>query len=804
MGRVFAVIQKNLHFKIDDTGGHMRQHAFEALIVLGLASVWTAQALGQPAAGSPTVAQPASSDDILAEVVVTARRRSENIEDVPISIAVLSANQLQAQSVFSEVDLESAVPGLLIRETSGQNGFNFALRGQTVDAYTNSAPGVLTYVDEVQVRAHSMSAFYDLDNIQVLKGPQGTLFGRNATGGAVLFQTTQPSVGDDFNGYMQARYASYDTTAFESGITLPLGPIAVLRVAGNYTEGGAFVHNIYDNTWLGDQDERSGRLTLVVKPFDNLTNRTTAEFTHDTGSNLPGETYSAYQCGATNNGIPLVTPSACFYSPATPGWGAYLAAHPTTYPGGIVAFQTYQHSLGPWQSDINYNQPHDSETTFGANNTTWELSPEVTIKNIAGFNRSWDRDPIDYDGSPYPIFQNGGTDTNPIGEFMATRQYSDELQLQGKALDNALNYVIGGYYAYEYDTIITGELSAFSLPPVYPGSGYAINFGTADRTYAVFAQSTYNLGAGFSLTGGARYSWDNISASQLPGSIYFGADAERLTNSKPSFTGSLDYKLTPELLLYVTARSSWRSGGFNFASPPIPTTAAGGGNEFLAESDHDVEVGAKFSGRLFNMPVVLNVDGFNQWTDNVQRVAYAIVDGNNSSFTANVPKAEVTGFEMSGQIKPISSLEFGGSLVYTDARYTENEVTLFGQSVFYGPYSDTPRWSGTLYGQVSQAMPGKEGTLALRVDGYTQSMFYFSNLNATTNPGSGLPSYTLLNARVTWSDIMGTKLTAAAYGRNLTDREYFTGGDPTGTDLGVNTAFPGQRRVFGVELRYKF
>jgi len=129
----------------------------------------------------------------LAEIVVTAQRRSENLEKTPVAVSVVSGEDLSKRQIVSESDLQAAVPGLTVRATSSSEQLNYAIRGQSVDAFSGSRPAVLPYIDEVQVNNNSSTAFYDLASVQVLKGPQGTLFGRNATGGAVLFTTAKPT-----------------------------------------------------------------------------------------------------------------------------------------------------------------------------------------------------------------------------------------------------------------------------------------------------------------------------------------------------------------------------------------------------------------------------------------------------------------------------------------------------------------------------------------------------------------------------------------------------------------------------------
>ena len=174
-----------------------------------------------------------TSDDI----VVTARRREEALSKVPLAVTAITSELLAAKSIRNENDLQSAVPGLVIKQNGSANAFNYVIRGQTIDTYTNSPPGVLPYINEAQIVSYSASSFYDLANIQVIKGPQGTLFGRNTTGGAVLYQTAQPK--DTLGGYVQGRYGNLDAYQVQGAINLPLSDSVRLRVAASRTGRGA-------------------------------------------------------------------------------------------------------------------------------------------------------------------------------------------------------------------------------------------------------------------------------------------------------------------------------------------------------------------------------------------------------------------------------------------------------------------------------------------------------------------------------------------------------------------------------------
>jgi iron complex outermembrane receptor protein len=562
------------------------------------------------------------------------------------------------------------------------------------------------------------------------------------------------------------------------------------------------VHNLYDGAWLGGAATSVGRVSLTLKPVEGLDNTTTVQYGHFGGTNAPTQLYSANACQSTNNGIALLSTVACLYNPAFPGFAAFLAAHPNAYPGGAYAFVAYQKSLGPWSANVDFPAEHDANAGFFVNNTAYDVNPDLKLKNIFGYTHSRSSDQNDFDGTNYPIFA-AGSEADPMAEVFRVRQVSDELQLQGKAFDEALNFLAGAYYSYEQDQN-DYPLVAFDLSPVIPGTPVRYHWQITDRSRALFTQETLALGGGFSLTAGVRETWEDTGISQLAGSIFAGADSEEQSAKKPSWNLSLEYQATQDLLLYAATRGSWRTGGFNGTSPAIPAYSSGGGNVFKPETTRDVELGAKFSGHVADIPVRLNVAAYNQWIDDIQRTAYLILNGNPLAITVNVPRAEITGLEAEGEVRPLSWLQVGGSISYADARYTDPGVSYFNNTLTFGPYGDTPRWSGVLFAQATESLPARWGDVSLRGDYYVQSTQYFSNLNATINPGTELPSYGLVNMRLDWSKIHDTGLTGGLYVRNLTNKEYYVGGIPQGADLGLNQASPGRPRMFGIDLKYSF
>jgi iron complex outermembrane receptor protein len=645
-----------------------------------VSTIAAAQSVSAAAVGS------AAAGNSLDEIVVTARRRAESLENVPVAVNVVNAAAIETRGIQTQADLQIAIPGLTVVSGNNNNELNFVIRGESVDGYSGSPPGVQPYIDEVPMPIMSSTAFYDLENVQAVKGPQGTLFGRNSTGGAVLFQTAAPK--EDFGGYASVQYGNYDRFVAEAAVNLPIIPDKLLvRFAGTATSGGAFVRNLYDNQLLGDDDERSGRVTIEARPFEGLINVTTVQIDDATGTNVPDTAYYTVPCGQPSGF------NSCTYSPNNAAFftkllsGGLYAGYPSgyVYPGGFQNLPAFQRSRGQYVIDQNADFEHYLSSTMVINKTTLDLSTTSSIKNIFGYSYASNSIGYDTDYSPYPIVQmyapsavlDGGTSSV---ESSKTRTISDEMQLQGTALDQRLNYLGGLFYS---------ESREDYLSPLWLASidnAVAYHAQTGDKSYALFTQETYKLTDNLNLTVGGRYTKEDISLVQLDGSVFGAGSPQSISEKKPSWTASLDYHFNSAIMGYVTTRGSWRRGGFNPFNPPTATpetsASAPGGNYFLPETIRDVEVGVKFDGHVADVPVRANLAVYNNWIIDIQKTAYIVFDGTVSSATVNVPKSDVKGLEADINVRPIEWLTLGTQAAYTDARFTDPTSTLLGAPVW--------------------------------------------------------------------------------------------------------------------------
>lgn len=762
-------------------------------------------------------AEDAASSPSDGEIVVTARRRGESLSKVPLSIVAIGSDELAARNLTSEADLQRSVPGLTIRSGQTDNALTFTIRGQGVDTFSGSRPAVVSYLNEVPLSSFSASSYYDLESIQVLKGPQGTLFGRNTTGGAVLYTTAKPT--DIFEGYASAQYGNYDALKFQAALNAPLiGDKVLLRVAGSFEQRDGWQYNVATGQHQSEVDRQAVRATLAINPGGPFESTTVGAYSHSGGSSIGLQTWSVYGCGETNNGIPLAPASvACAYGPAAPYWDAYLAGNPNATPGGIVDQPAVQRALGTRKVNSPVRNFHRANDYLLMNTSSLEISPALTVKNIIAYAKADTYDMFDPFGTgPYRVASQTSTGDDVPGTFQGFRQstksLTEEIQISGST--GNLTYLVGGFFSWQRDFYRT-PFTFFDLRPVAPPAPSVQDFVTKDNSQAVYAQSTLDLSdmitPGLKVTGGFRYTWEQIKLIRGPLSTAVGAASENISFSDPSWTIGLDYQASPDLLLYALQRGSFRAGGINGTGQYRPTTSDQGGNLFLPERARDIEVGAKFAGTAGTMPIRANLAVYTSKITNIQRALFTFLPADVAlegvvtlaTITVNIPSARVRGVEFDGSIEPFEGLQLGGSVTYTDAKYTNGRAESFGTVYNYGPYADTPKWSGSAFAVVTVPIDDAAGKLTVRGDVYSQSAQYFSNLGNTLAPNTRLPSYTLINASINWTEVFGTRIDLSAFIKNATQKGYFTGGFGF-PPLGINSAIPGEPRTYGISAKVSF
>ena len=334
------------------------------------------------------------------DIVVTAQRREEKLSKVPVSVVAFGAETLQARNITSEQDIGTLVPGLQVKNGQNSNQLSYSMRGQSLDPFSGTSPAVLPYLNEAPYNpGNTATAFFDLASVQVLKGPQGTLFGRNATGGAVLYSTPMP--GDEFSGYAILRGASRDYGQMQAAVDLPLVPgMLAIRLAFDITRGNGYVTNINTGNTLGDKNSRSGRATILFTPSDTIKNVTVFQYDRVRGTEgvggiynyhsnptTPGDPSTQFISDGTNHipnttGTLLSNTLAALYAnndgPAAPGF----------FPGGVEGYTQFARA-NPYKVWLQYDLPHRARNVFVSNTTEVDVGTNVTIKNIFSYMKGF-------------------------------------------------------------------------------------------------------------------------------------------------------------------------------------------------------------------------------------------------------------------------------------------------------------------------------------------------------------------------------------------------------------------------------
>ncbi|MCB1667367.1 MAG: TonB-dependent receptor [Porticoccaceae bacterium] len=757
------------------------------------------------------------------EVVVTARRKEESLQDVPIAVSAFGAEQIKQRGIDTEADLQVSTPGLQVRVTNSSNQLNYSLRGQTVDSFSNSQPAVLAYVNEVQTTGVSASSFFDMESIQVLKGPQGTLFGRNATGGAVLYQAKRPE--NEFGGYVTAGIGSFDAREFEGAVNIPLTDELAMRVSGLRRTRDGWQDNLYNGDELAEDDTENVRLSLSFNG-DRLQNHFMGYYAEHRGKTEGLKVRNAYEClsivggvcaqGEPNPNNPSIDVGDLLFASFLYPEGVLLA------PGALddnprllelgqqMGFTGFGSYVDAANAQLDYDEVINNESNDSVinqklftNTTVFEISDSMTLKNIIGYNVNESFQSTDVDGSPFMLLKMGNeTDTGAFGNGYQYNydQFSDELQISGDLFGGDLSYIAGVYYYKEKfeNNIPLKFIADYTTDPFGPEFTYHAE--VEDESKSVFAQATYALTEALNLTVGGRHTWEEVTIQHKSDSAYFGLvpPSSTIKVDRPSWLISLDYRINEENMVYLAHRGSWRTGGFNLTS--INVTPNGiVPDSFKPEKAQDIEAGWKFSGDLAGIPARINVAAYKQVIEDVQRTVYLQI----TSLTGNVEEAEVKGVEIDAQFDLTDWLEVGGAFAYTDAEFTKPLGDVVGYNFEFGPYADAPEYQWSVYFMTQTHLDGL-GDLTFRGDYYSNDDTYFSNLNDSIGPGTELDSYELLNFRASLADIAGTGFTAVAFLRNATDEEYERGGLPLAGVTATNATIIGEPRTWGLQVTYNF
>jgi len=809
------------------------------------------------AAGAQNAEQHNSKIDALEEIIVTAQRKEERLQDVPISIALFDQEQITQRNIITAGDLSTYTPSLATNNRFGGETTTFAIRGFTQEIQTS--PSVAVYFADVPApRAQGgttggngagVGAFFDLQNVQVLRGPQGTLFGRNTTGGAVLLVPKKPTA--ESEGYVSASLGDYDYRRLQGVINQPLTDNLRIRVGVDSNSRQGYLNNVsgIGPDDFADVDYNALRISLVA----NITPA------------LENYTIFAYSDSDSNGYLPKIINQDNIERDPFPDLRAAQIASTSG------DFYDVANGLP--------NAHQQIEQLQLINTTSWDVSENTTLKNIFSYSRfEQAQASMIYGENGY---QNGTTlpvyaiaiSPEPGKNNVAQQTYTEELQLLGNSADGKFTYQLGAYY--EVSKPLDGFQSSYSPASLacmdvdnlqctdVLGVGFLSNskseYDFLNR--GIYAQGNYALTDRLNLTVGLRNTWDRSEglgeslkiSFPSPNTPAYGcvqpvplvqggtseeveSDPSRcsfkreVSSSEPTWMVNLDYRPGDNSMVYAKYARGYRQGGINVTSYGLET--------WDPEKVDLYELGMKTSW-VAAVPGSFNFSVFyNDFTD--QQIAINTVSCLNiPSFALpffpacdGIPPSEfpapAQGIGNSGE-STIQGVELDSTLFLTDNfkiqiayAYLDTELKSIDlppvdrgfafyapNAVVGGPMAITPRNKYTITASYDLPISDELGLLTLSGT-YTYQDEMFGNASSIVATGSSsqdsdgedLPSQKQLNINLGWKSILGSTFDLAMFVTNVTNEEYVT--YTSGASFGWDAAMLNPPRMYGASLSYNF
>lgn len=704
---------------------------------------------------SASAAVAAENPALVEEVIVTAQKRAENLQNVPASVSAVTGDALRQQQISSVEGLAQSLPNVNFGQTTGNA--RIAIRGVGFDNISLGNEGRIAYhVDGVYVSrpAAALATFYDVERVEVLRGPQGTLYGRNATGGAVNLVSRAPT--QDFGGYLDGTVGNYGLYKVEGALSGPLSDAVSGRVAFQVVERGGYGKNVTTGEDVDDQSTRAIRAQLRLEPTPWVQLTLSGDyFTED------DHAYSFHFLGQGSLPNPTSTPAL----PGIVPKGLLIGGRVTADNRDSAADSGPSNSREFWGLGANLH------ATLGA----------VELNAVTGYRSSDFKTTTDLDATSARL--------TIYDQLENSTQFSQELRLSGDF--RRAEWMIGGYYFNE--SLFGGTRVALDpavLGPPRPTTGLKQGFfglGSIDTdAYALFGRLRLHLSERVAVNFGARYSDERKEIDEenkldlttayppfVPVYPPTPPGVRRQTSASwTSFTPSVtvEFKPTEDLLLYATYSKGFKSGGFNLGNVQPP---------FAPEKITDYEVGLRadwLEGRLRT-----NLSAFNyDYTDlQVSKVNGTVIS------IENAASAKVRGLEAEVLLRPIGPLRLEANFALLDSEY-ENYVSSDPARAALGAIdlsgndlTQAPRYTVNL--NASYRWDTALGTITARGEARWVDRVYFTQYNLAH---VSQPAYELFNAFLTWESA-DRGWTASAYVRNIADKEIISSGLVSSTLVGA-------------------
>jgi len=703
----------------------------------------------------------------LEDIIVTARKRSEGLQEVPIAISAITAIVLEQRASPDLSDVGRGLPNVVLDPAPGYaNATAFSIRGMSFqDPDPTFEPAVGIVLDGVFLGKANASLLdlYDVDSVEVLRGPQGTLFGKNTIGGLINVKSKRPT--GEFHVGAELTVGNYGRLDWRGSIETPIGDsgLAVKLSALSKSMDG-FFYNEFKGRRAGQEDTKAARLSILYAPpaanFDLLL---VADVNRDKGDQSP-----------QRNASP-------------PGYAAAALGYPAlTDPDLFVVRENAQTYINATARGV----------MLEAN---WRMVAH-TLTSISGFRHTDDSSLLDLDGDDITLFE--------YPRSLIEQQISEEIRI-ASTWSETLDYVAGALFFRQMHHQFANQIAdcaLLGLCPGLPAGIVSIPLESISRqkgnAEAVFAQGNYHITPVLRVTVSGRYTWEDKQFSLSPPGFNlappvfapFVADSASFHDFTPKL--GLDYKVNADQMLYVSYSKGFKAGGFNGRSNT--TTGIG---PYQPEKVTAYEAGYKsewFERRLRANAAIF----YNDYTDmQVEAIVQSAAGAGQETLVKNVGNARTQGVEFEGTAVLSPQFSIDAAAGYLDARYTRFFADLTGTGI---PTDNTnlklrraPRWTGHIAPNYEVPL-GSAGSLRALVDVSYSSDY---ETDVTNDAFAHRPAATLVDANITYESGSG-RYRVTAYGENLSDRRFIANGIGAGGLFAFNQ--PNRPRVYGVKLAIKY
>jgi len=730
----------------------------------------------------------------LDEVVTTAQKREQSTQDVPIALTTADADFIESRNITSINGLANLAPNLKVENTPGNTtGAQISIRGGvTINPALTWEPTVGIYLNGSYIGKTQGSIFdvADIERIEVLRGPQGTLYGRNTLAGAINVITAKPT--GEFGGKIKAGFGNYNSKMAKASVDLgALGPIRA-KVSGMIEKRDGFVKAVPNPfpgvTFAGplstDELENTDKKSFLIALSADLSDDITLDYTFDWSEADQNPVFSQIINVSPNN---IFDPTFPFYVGGGPFGGQYFG----------FPLDLYVNSDRQFEATV--DGPVFERSKVQGHNLTAAFQTGIgEVKSITSYRKlSWD-DALDLDGSPLPLAH-----TQRLSDYDS---FSQEVQLAGSA--DRLNYVLGAYY-FEDDGFTNNPQTFFGGASVFDS-----RYGFTTDAIAAFGQVDFAVTDRLTLTGGLRYTEEEKTIDRTNIAVAFmnfppntpfvpaGTTAKtKFDNLSPQAV--IDYAITDDVNVYAKYAMGYKSGGFNGEAGSVIETV----RPYDAEKVDSIEFGLK--SRFFDNRFQVNAAAFFNKHKDMQLSVFT-AQGAAASDIRNAGRAQINGFEIEGLFQLHEDFLGRASYGYLNTEY--KEFFEFGMDVANDrAFPHAPKNTFAL-GFDWRACDGDWGALTLTGDlNHTSKYFTFPYALSPLAPQPAIntqaPSRTLLDARLAWSEIpiADQNVELAIWAKNLTDEEYLANFIDFGPGFGgLTNGYFGPPRTYGVTLGIDF